>query len=254
MSNAWDKLRSFTEARIGQPRTAHAITTDELLKFQKAHALARDAVSSVWDWEKTAKLLEAFGESTLLTPSAARDRAEFLKRPDLGRRLAAPLAPVAQEISFIVSDGLSSKAISDHFVPFWKMFSERARQRGFSWSRLVLAPYGRVAISDEIGGISSSKLAIIFVGERPGLTANDSMGIYLTYDPKSGTTDARRNCVSNIRPPSGLSYAAAAGKLLYLMEESLRLKLSGVDLKEDAPESIASKTESDYFPQTRKDT
>lgn len=252
MSDAWAKLRQLTEARIGQARTAHAIKTSELLKFQRAHALARDAVWSHWDWSRLATSLKRKGETVIVMPSAAQSRDDFLKRPDRGRRLATPLVSPAEKITIVVSDGLSAKAIDSHFELFWQHFAPIARSRGFEWNSIVLAPFGRVAIADEIAEARQSKLSIIFIGERPGLTANDSMGIYLTYAPRGGITDERRNCISNIRPPKGLHYEAAARKLLFLMEESLRLKLSGVDLKEDAPESIASKTESDYFPQNRR--
>jgi ethanolamine ammonia-lyase small subunit len=248
----WTQLRTFTQARIGLGRSGSAVPTSRLLEFQLAHAQARDAVLRVWDVESFAKVL---GEDSILVTSQVDTRDAFLKRPDLGRQLSpasrAALQPSANELAIIVSDGLSSKAIETHFLPFWKVFAPQIRD--LQYSPLVLAPYARVALSDEVGAALGAKLSIIFIGERPGLSSSDSMGIYLTYHPKLGNHDANRNCISNIRPPDGLSYEQASAKLTYLIRESLRRQLSGVNLKEDAQgdqERLFARP-TDFFPDRR---
>lgn len=137
------------------------------------------------------------------------------------------------DIAFIATDGLSPKGIDNHLIPFWETFKPLLKKNlGDLKVALVLVPFGRVAISDEIGSALKARESVIFVGERPGLSSFDSLGIYMTYNPKHGNTDANRNCISNIHPPEGLSYESAAEKLIDLLKESFRLKLSGVNLKE----------------------
>ena len=245
MSVSWKDLQAWTEARIGLPRQGNAVATKALLEFQWAHARARDAVHRSWNATALVQALTILGETTLIAPSQANSREIYLQRPDLGRQLAAQaitdLSQFAGEapLAFCVSDGLSATAIDQHFLPFWKILREKLRASRYSYAPLVLVPFGRVAVSDTIGEKLGAKVVVIFVGERPGLTAADSMGAYLTYDPKTGNPDARRNCISNIRPPAGLSYELAAGKLCYLLAESLRRQISGVALKEDAANRLS---------------
>ena len=239
MADAWTALKKYTQARIGLDRSGHAVGTTELLKFQRAHAQARDAVWSHWDVAQLLTSLKDDSQSPIILNSRTSDRAEYLKRPDLGRRLSSSSykllanSRAVNELCFVVSDGLSAKSIADHFLPFWKVFAPKLEAAGWPMPQsIALIPFGRVAISDEVGELNGAKLSVIFIGERPGLSSTDSMGIYLTYDPKVSNTDANRNCISNIRPPDGLGYEHAADKLIYLIRESLRLKLSGPSLKE----------------------
>jgi ethanolamine ammonia-lyase small subunit len=165
-----------------------------------------------------------------------------LARPDLGKILTAESCLALQElkknhnfdIAWIVSDGLSTAAIETHFIPLWGYCKALLEDNHLRSSPLILAPFSRVAIADEIGEILKCRLAIIFIGERPGLSSVDSLGIYLTYHPKLGNQDSNRNCISNIRPPDELSYQLASLKLNYLIHESIRRGLSGVSLKEEA--------------------
>lgn len=236
MSDPWKRLRSFTQARIGLSRSGHAVSTKELLRFQRAHAEARDAVHNTWNVAQFAKQLNALGENNITVKSQITDRHQFLKRPDLGRKLNpedhSKLKPTDSDLTFIISDGLSAKSIDKHALGFWKTLSPLLEKEKLTYGPIVLAPFSRVAISDEIGSLTKAKIAVILIGERPGLSSNDSLGIYLTYGPKPGNHDASRNCISNIRPPDGLSYQLAAAKLIYLLKESLRLQISGVKLKE----------------------
>lgn len=208
--NLWDKLKEHTEARIGLHRQGHSISTKELLEFQLAHALARDAVIAPWDIEATERAFWSLDEKPILLETSVSHREQYLKFPNLGRELsihskATLQKEVSVDIVFIVTDGLSSHAIDTHLIPFWKVLKP-AIISAFPKLKtaLVFVPFGRVALSDEIGEILKAKLSIIIVGERPGLTSVDSLGIYLTYGPKKGNTDANRNCISNIHPPGGV--------------------------------------------------
>tara|TARA_R110002020_G_scaffold55963_2_gene154995 strand:- start:4728 stop:5486 length:759 start_codon:yes stop_codon:yes gene_type:complete len=238
MSNerAWEKLKSYTDARIALGRSGGSLPTSELLKFRKDHALAKDAVWTELDVNLLEQEIEGLQLSTLKLASQATDRLSFIKRPDLGRKLdqisidKIPASPKDEyDISIILADGLSAQAISLHAIPFLKEFLPMISP--YSLAPICLVKQGRVAISDEIGELFSSKLSIILIGERPGLSSPYSMGIYLTFNPKAGNTDEKRNCISNIRS-GGLPYFYAAGKLAFLTSEALRLKLSGVHLKD----------------------
>ncbi len=238
MKDPWAELRKFTQARIGIGRAGHAVTTSALLEFQYAHALARDAIHLPWDLDSFRKGL---GEiETLEVQSRVRDRWEYLRRPDFGRSLAddAPLQKLrgSCEIVLIVSNGLSSSSTEHHGAPFVRELVESLRRESVGrMASVILVPNGRVAISDSIGEALGATLALMVVGERPGLSAPDSLALYLTYHPRIGNNDAGRNCISNIRPPQGLSYGEAVFKTMYLVKESLRRKLSGVALKDEAP-------------------
>jgi ethanolamine ammonia-lyase small subunit len=224
-------LKSLTPARVALGQSGHSLTTVELLRFDLDHARARDAVHEELDtgWLKRPHIEVA---------SAAPDRQTYLRRPDLGRMLstesAARLTPGEYDAVVAIGDGLSAPAIHHHASPFLDVLLPRLEEEQWRLAPLVVIRQGRVAIADDIAHRLGAKMAVILIGERPGLTSPDSMGIYLTWDPQPGrTTDAERNCISNVRP-AGLPYTLAAHKLLFLMRESRRLQLSGVGLKECA--------------------
>jgi ethanolamine ammonia-lyase small subunit len=240
--NDWLALRKHTQARIGLARSGAAVATRELLDFQLAHAQARDAVWKAWDVERCAAELEAKQVASVIVKSRAPDRATYLKRPDCGRRLnpaslpalaAAKLAPPA-EVALILSDGLSATAVHEHGVGTLLEIRAALERSGTSCSPVVLAEHGRVALSDEIGHALGARVAVIVLGERPGLSAADSLGLYLTYHPAPGNTDAQRNCISNVRSPAGLAPQLAAARLTALLKRSLALGCSGVQLKDEA--------------------
>ncbi len=242
-SNLWEPLRRFTQARVGLGRAGHAVRTATHLEFQLAHAQARDAVHLPWSPEGFAAELREKGIESLILHSQAAGRTDYLQSPERGRRLAAESETVigqwrrnsaAPDIALIVSDGLSSAAVQRHGSAFVETLVNRLRERTFTVAPVFLVKNGRVAISDGIGAAAGAKLSVMVIGERPGLSSADSLGVYLTYSPEPGLTDARRNCLSNIRPPEGMDYELAARKLLYLVEAAIRLKLSGVGLKDES--------------------
>lgn len=230
-------LRDFTLARVDLGRTGHSLPTRELLDFQLAHAKARDAVHLPLDVNSLAVELKQKNIPCVTLASEAADRATYLHRPDLGRRLNSEsrvrLAgqKSGYDAAFIIADGLSALAIHRHAVPLLELVLP---QLDWRIAPVAVVQQGRVAIGDEIGELLGAKLSVVLIGERPGLSSPDSLGIYLTWNPRRGRTDAERNCISNVRT-EGLSYSLAAHKLLFLMNESRRLKLSGVRLKEGAP-------------------
>ncbi len=238
VANPWTDLRRHTPARIALGRAGPAWPTREVLAFGLAHARARDAVQQKLDVDALEAELRAAGYATLRAHSAAPDRATYLMRPDLGRRLddessrrlvASGKAP---DIVIAVEDGLSAIAVQRHVIPLLAELRALAPER---WSGLpvVIALQGRVALGDEIGERLGAKLVVVMIGERPGLSSPDSLGIYVTHAPRIGRTDAERNCISNVRL-EGLGYAAAAAKLDWLVGESLRRGLTGVALKDES--------------------
>lgn len=239
-ANPWERLKKHTNARIAMGRAGGSITTKELLKFNYDHARARDAVHIPLNITYIKPALEALAEKVLVISSQAETRDVYLKRPDLGRRLCDSskecLAREAKgkeyDIAVIVADGLSALAIENNAVPFLDKFIPDARSKGFSIAPLTIIEQGRVASGDEAARLLNSKLAVVLIGERPGLSSPDSMGIYMTFNPEKGTTDERRNCISNIRD-EGFPPKAASEKLFYLVTESLRRQISGVDLKDE---------------------
>jgi ethanolamine ammonia-lyase small subunit len=234
----WHALRGFTRARIALGRTGHGLPTDALLAFELAHAQARDAVHHPLDVDALRSALRAEGFSTLDAHSAAPDRAHYLRRPDLGRRLAdesrgtlAQAHGQGAELTFVVADGLSAFAAARHAVPL--LIAARTKLEGWRIGPVVVARQARVALGDEIGALLGATFVAVLIGERPGLSSPDSLGIYLTYGPRVGRSDAERNCISNVRP-EGLGYAEAAHKLQYLLTQARRLALTGVALKDDS--------------------
>ncbi|OAI15203.1 MULTISPECIES: ethanolamine ammonia-lyase subunit EutC [Methylomonas] len=242
MSDPWRELRRYTQARIALGRAGCALPTSAQLEFNTAHAAARDAVHRPWAVRAYADAVANAGWPVLVLNTPITDRADYLRRPDLGRRLTedsraqlATLNPTGSDVALIVSNGLSSTAVERHGFGLLQAIIAAYRSSGLSLAPICLVPEARVAVADEIGERLQAKLAVIIVGERPGLSAADSLGIYLTHAPRLGNTDADRNCLSNIRPPQGLAYEAAAIKLAYLSAQALRRGLSGVALKDDMP-------------------
>ncbi len=242
-------LRQFTMARVGLGRAGNSLQTSELLDFRLAHARARDAVHSPFDVRSLLLEIRQLNLETIAVESVARDRTEYLRRPDRGRRLCATSVPSLKrraaeyDAAFVLADGLSPVAVLRHAVPVLRLVSTELVGDGWSIAPVVVVERGRVAIGDQIGATLGARLVVILIGERPGLSSPDSLGIYLTWDPRLGRTDAERNCISNIRP-EGLSYEAAAFKLLLLAREARRLKLTGVQLKDDTAR-LLRRTETD---------
>jgi ethanolamine ammonia-lyase small subunit len=236
-ADAWQSLRRHTAARIALGRAGGSLPTGAVLDFAMAHAAARDAVHAELDVMKLSRDV-----NDLLLPlhlqSAARDRAAYLHRPDLGRRLDPDSRRLLEgvhgafDVSLVVGDGLSAIAVQHHVPPLLKLLVPKLKQAGFRLAPLAVARHARVAIQDEIGELLNAVASVILIGERPGLSSPDSLGAYLVFGPKSGNTDARRNCVSNIRP-GGLRIEAAAETIFYLLSESIRRKLSGIKLKDE---------------------
>ena len=240
MTDPWIVLRRFTQARIALGRAGHAVPTQALLDFQLAHAQARDAVQLPWNIDAFAEQLRAFGEETLILQTPVSSRSEYLRRPDFGRVLTEEsrirlrdLKTSGVDVALIVSNGLSSTAVERRGISLLQTILEGLRVRQFRIAPIFLVANGRVALLDDMGSVLGAQVAVIVIGERPGLSAADSLGIYLSYAPKKGYTDAERNCISNIHPPEGLSYESATRKLLHLIEESIRRGFSGVALKDE---------------------
>lgn len=253
IENPWRVLRQFTDARIALGRAGVSLPTTPHLKFQLAHAQARDAVHLPLDVDVVEQKLTAHGYRSIRLHSAARDRTLYLQRPDLGRKLDEHSLSyledlfadrsVTFDVSFVIADGLSALAVHHHAVAFLDAIAPKLRQEGWSIAPVALVEQGRVAVGDGIAAIMHADMVVVLIGERPGLSSPDSLGVYFTYHPRLGCTDANRNCISNIRK-EGLSYAIAAHKLYYLMSEARQRKLSGVNLKDEA-EEMASALEND---------
>ena len=241
--NPWLELRRLTPARIALGRTGTSLPTNAQLDFQFAHAQARDAVHLPFDHAALSAQLTERGRESLLLHSAAANRNSYLQRPDLGRKLSdesaqalreyAAAHPGGVDLAIVVADGLSALAVHRHTLPFLTRLEEQMNADGWSTAPVVLVEQGRVAVGDEIGQLLGAKMLVMLIGERPGLSSPDSLGLYFTYNPKVGLTDAYRNCISNVRL-EGLSYGMAAHRLLYLMREACRRQLSGVNLKDEA--------------------
>jgi ethanolamine ammonia-lyase small subunit len=235
----WAGLRRLTAARIGLARAGAGLATGPLLDFRLAHARARDAVIEALDEPRLARDLAALGASILSVSSAAQDRHIYLMRPDLGRRLAPQCGATLSacrgdyDAIFVVADGLSARAVGAHAQPMLARALPILRAKDWRIGPLVIARHGRVAIGDAIAAAVGAKCVAVLIGERPGLSAPDSMGAYLTWQPHAGTTDANRNCISNIRP-EGIDYESAALKLGHLLRAMRARGLSGVALEDDS--------------------
>ena len=249
VANPWESLRRYTRARIALGRAGASLPTGRHLEFQLAHARARDAVHRALAVEPLRAALEQRGHEVLVLRSAAGDRPIYLQRPDQGRRLERDSRAALQaratrsqapcDAVFVIADGLSAFAIEENALAF--LDATLPLLADWRIAPIAIVEQGRVAIGDEIGEVLRAAMVAILIGERPGLSSPDSMGVYLSYAPRVGTSDAQRNCISNIRR-EGLGHEAAARKLHYLMSEARRRRLTGVALKDesDSPREIAA--------------
>ncbi|RRA50292.1 ethanolamine ammonia-lyase subunit EutC [Acidipila sp. EB88] len=247
----WEDLRRYTPARIALGRAGASLPTAEVLDFQMAHAQARDAVHLALDFAALAGALRQAGFATAAVESLAATRQEYVRRPDLGRRLhpdcRATLAPAlgdatsAQRLTLVVADGLSSRAAATHALPLLCALRSRLIAHAARWSidTIILASQARVALADEVGALRKAEAVVILLGERPGLSSPDSLGLYMTYRPRPGLTDADRNCISNVRA-AGLGYAEAALKLHFLLDAARAAGVSGTSVKDHTDQSADS--------------
>ena len=242
---AWDGLRRFTDARIALGRAGHSQPTAAHLAFQLAHAQARDAVHLPFDITTLAQGVQALGLNTLCLRSAAHDRATYLQRPDLGRRLDAEslqhlheVATAPVDLSAVIADGLSALGVMQNALPRLQPLLPllQADPQPWTLAPVVLVEQGRVAIGDPVGEALQARLVVVLIGERPGLSSPDSLGLYFTWAPRSGLTDAQRNCISNVRE-AGLPPDRAARKLHALLAQARRLQISGVALKDETDDT-----------------
>lgn len=239
-NDPWENLKGFTNARIALGSTGNSIPLDEVLQFRFAHAKAKDAIESKLDIDRLKNVLQSWNYPFWEVQSRVVDRDEYLKRPDLGRKLDESSQSLLQEaqtkfdIVFVIADGLSANAINKNAVPFLKemLLKLDGYKIGF-----VLATFARVALGDPIGANLNAKFVVMCIGERPGLSSPESMGIYTTYAPKLGLTDERRNCISNIHT-NGLDSKQASSILLYLIKQSFAEQISGVDIKINVKELL----------------
>ncbi len=249
--NPWDKLREFTSARIALGRSGNSVPTDELLSFQLDHAQAMDAVhcslnvdSLVAQLSDSYSILKYTLEPPVVVSSKVTERFMYLQRPDLGRQLDdaswKKLQAITKEhnaeldLAIVVADGLSSVAIQNHALPvISRLVSLMSADDDHQWNLapITVVNQGRVAVGDDVGECFNAKAVLVLIGERPGLTSPDSMGMYLTWGAKRGSKDSDRNCISNVRP-QGLNYDDACQRAFYLLKEARKLQLSGVNLKD----------------------
>jgi ethanolamine ammonia-lyase small subunit len=239
VQDPWGDLKQFTRARIALGRVGSSLPTKEILNFGMSHAMARDAVHLALDVDALENQVKGLGCDVLKLHSRAPDRASYLLRPDWGRRLNDESAEIIKalpqdkiDISIVIGDGLSSLAVQKHATPMLQAIQQSISSE-WKTGPVVIARQARVALADEVGELMKARMVILLIGERPGLSSPDSLGLYLTYQPKVGCSDADRNCISNVRP-EGLNYEAAAKKLMWLAQESMRLKVSGVALKDES--------------------
>ena len=234
-------LRSFTPARVALGRSGASLPTKPLLDFTLAHARARDAVHAAFDAPGLITGLKALGLGAIEVRSRATDRTCYLRRPDLGRQLDAGSAATLEQaaaapcqLAIVIGDGLSAAAVHAHAAVLLRsLLSRLGEGEAVAIGHVVVASGARVALGDEIGGILNARMVVMLIGERPGLSAPDSLGAYLTFAPKPGLTDAERNCVSNIHK-AGLGYDEAACKIAWLVREGLARQVTGVALKDES--------------------
>lgn len=230
----WTELRRSTQSRIGLGRAGDALPTDRVLEFRAAHAAARDAVHEPLDVASLAERVRAAGlGDPVAVTSRATGRGEYLRRPDLGRAPAdlSEIPHSGAELGFVLGDGLSPRALTDHGVPLLAALVTELSER-YSIAPPVIATEARVALGDHIAEAMGVQTLVVLIGERPGLSVADSLGIYLTHLPRPGRADSDRNCISNIHPPEGLGYEQAAKVVAGLVAGARRLGRSGVDLKD----------------------
>jgi len=252
VDNPWRRLREFTDARIGLGRAGISLPTSEMLAFQLSHAQARDAVHFPLDVDalcaQLAHLSNLPNGAPLRLHSQAQDRTTYLQRPDLGRLLddasrdqlaALPASSSQSDLAIVIVDGLSSLAVQQNAAAFLAPLLALLRAEAEPWrlAPVTVVEQGRVAVGDGIGELLNVRAVLLLIGERPGLSSPDSLGLYLTWNPRPGLNDAARNCISNVRP-AGLPYAEAARRVLYLLREARRLNLSGVKLKDRTQDEV----------------
>ena len=235
-----EDLRELTPARVGLGRAGASMTTDALLAFTLDHARARDAVHTAFDIPKLMAGLAGLGLQASQVCSRAGTRSDYLRRPDLGRmldqasrRALAEIGAGASELAIVIGDGLSPAAVNLHSVELVRHLGPRLTEARIGIGNVVIASGARVALGDEIGAALGARMVAMLIGERPGLSAPDSLGVYLTFAPRIGLTDEKRNCVSNIHG-AGLSYNEAAFKIAWLVREGLKRQLTGVALKDES--------------------
>lgn len=251
VENPWERLNAFTDARIGLGRAGVSLPTSKLLAFQLAHAQAQDAVHCPLEVEALASELAqklSLSEAPLPLHSHAQDRATYLQRPDYGRRLndesREHLRQVASsqqryDLAIVIVDGLSALAVQQNSGPFLSALYQTLNNDATDWqlAPLTIVEQGRVAIGDEIGALLNADAVLVMIGERPGLSSPDSLGLYMTWAPEPGLKDDRRNCISNVRP-AGLQVEEAARRFFLLLKEARQLKLSGVKLKDRSEDDV----------------
>ncbi|BBI59545.1 ethanolamine ammonia-lyase subunit EutC [Vreelandella sulfidaeris] len=251
VENPWERLNAFTDARIGLGRAGVSLPTSKLLAFQLAHAQAQDAVHCPLDEEAlSSELTQALNlaEAPLHLHSHAQDRAMYLQRPDYGRRLndesrehlqQATESQQRFDLAVVVVDGLSALAVQQNSASFLSTLYQTLDSDATDWqlAPLTIVEQGRVAIGDEIGALLNADAVLVMIGERPGLSSPDSLGLYLTWAPEPGLRDDRRNCISNVRP-AGLQVEEAARRFFLLLKEARQLKLSGVKLKDRSEDDV----------------
>lgn len=240
--DVWSKLKDFTDARIALGRVGCSVPTKPLLEFQLAHAQAKDAVLQVLDIELFKRKLLHLNHPLLLIQSCAVDKETYLKRPDLGRSLSETSRhdlkhfqdadPQKYDVVIVMGDGLSARAIDENTPVLIEHLMDEFKALEWSVAPLIIAQGSRVALGDEVAQILNAKMLVMLIGERPGLSSPDSLGIYYTYDAHLGCHDAMRNCISNIRP-AGLPILIATQRLISLMKKSRELDFSGVNLKDE---------------------
>lgn len=259
-TDPWQDLRRHTAARLALGRAGASMPTDEILRFGYAHAQARDAVHVALHVDELATALQDTGVETVQVHSAATDRAQYLLRPDLGRRLdtdsaerlrARAAGTPACDLVIVIADGLSSLAIHRNALPLVDAIRTHI-PAGWTLGPVVIAEQGRVALGDEVGELLGARMVAVLIGERPGLSSPDSLGIYLTSAPRVGRHDAERNCISNVRP-EGLDIASAARKLWWLATAATALGTTGVALKDRSDETLLP-TDADTNPTTNTNT
>jgi ethanolamine ammonia-lyase small subunit len=235
-----ERLRELTPARVGLGRAGASLPTEALLAFTLDHARARDAVHAAFDASRLMTELAGLGLNALEVSSQAPDRRDYLRRPDLGRmldagsrRLLAGRSGDPCALAVVIGDGLSPAAVNVHAVELVRNLAARLAEAGIEIGIVVVASGARVALGDEIGAALGARMVVMLIGERPGLSAPDSLGAYLTFGPRIGLTDAERNCISNIHG-AGLSYDEAAFKIAWLVREGLARQLTGVALKDES--------------------
>ena len=242
-SRSLTDLRDLTPARVGLGRVGASLPTEALLSFTLDHARARDAVHAAFDAPAIVAGLRGLAPEAVEVRSRARERADYLRRPDLGRSLDEASQRLLAghgggcRLAIVIGDGLSPAAVNAHAVPLLRSLVPRLAADGIEIGHVVIASGTRVALGDEIGAILGARMIVMLIGERPGLSASDSLGAYLTFAPKIGRSDAERNCVSNIRA-AGLGYDEAAFRIAWLVREGLARGMTGVGLKDESGDAM----------------